>query len=322
MADGPLLAVEDVALAFADGRRRVQALDGVSLAVRRGEVVGVVGESGSGKSTLGRVMLRLLAPDRGRVTFDGTDARTFAGQALRRFRRRVQVVFQDNEASLDPRLTVGRTVGEGLTIHGIGAPAERRRRVDAMLTRVGLGPDFAARYPHTLSGGQRQRVNIARALVLEPELLIADEPVAALDASMQAQILALLGELGRELGLTMVFISHDLAVVRAIADRVAVMYGGRLLEVGPTERVFAAPRHPYTAMLHASIPEPDPTRTVRPPPSVPTASGVDHGGCVFAARCPLVIEACRRAPPALTPVAGDHGAACIRHPDVAHAFGR
>ncbi len=236
----------------------VHAVNDVTLTLRRGERLGLVGESGSGKSTLGRTLLRLIQPTTGRVRVGGQDPFQLRGADLLAFRRRVQVVFQDNAASLDPRMTVGEAIREGLDIHRIGTPAQRRARVEEMLDRVGLDPAYAQRYPHTLSGGQRQRVNIARALALDPQILVADEPVSALDVSIQAQILELLDRLHADLHLTLLFISHDLAVIRELCDRVAVMYQGRVVETGPTEQVFAAPTDDYTQLLLASVPEPAP----------------------------------------------------------------
>ncbi|SEB03885.1 ATP-binding cassette domain-containing protein [Rubrimonas cliftonensis] len=234
-----------------------RAVEDVSLHLARGERLGLVGESGSGKSTLGRALLRLIRPETGRVRVGGLDPFALRGAALMAFRRRAQVVFQDSEASLDPRMTVGAAIREGLDIHRIGRAADRAVSVARLLERVGLSPEHGARHPHALSGGQRQRVNIARALALGPELLVADEPVSALDVSVQAQILNLLRGLHAEFGLTLLFISHDLAVVRALCDRVAVMQAGRIVECGQTERLFSDPRHPYTRLLleSAALPE-------------------------------------------------------------------
>ena len=231
----------------------VRALDTVSLAVTRGERHGLVGESGSGKTTLGRVILGLQGATEGRVCVLGGDPAALSGGHRRRFRRRVQTVFQDSAASLNPRLTIGASVREGLDIHNIGDSRDREEMVVAMLRRVGLDANYAARFPHELSGGQRQRINIARGLVIEPEILVADEPVSALDVSVQAQILDLLGRLHDEMGLTMVFISHDLHVVREICETVSVMQDGRIVEAGATEQIFDSPANEYSKLLLAAI---------------------------------------------------------------------
>ena len=277
-ADPDPVALHDVTVTFGDTlfrrHRTVTAVDRVSLTVARGARLGLVGESGSGKSTLGRVILGLLRPDRGRVRVGGADPGRMTRAALKAFRVRVQAVFQDSAASLNPRMTVLDSVEEGLVIHRIATGVERRRRCEAMLERVGLDPALGARYPHMLSGGQRQRVTIARSLVLQPEILIADEPVSALDVSVQAQILDLLRGLHAEMGLTLVFISHDLWVVRELCDRVAVMRQGAIVEHGATDTLFAAPRHPYTKLLVASAPRPMPAgmRAVRRPGVAATAT--------------------------------------------------
>ncbi|MCS6854235.1 MAG: ATP-binding cassette domain-containing protein, partial [Elioraea sp.] len=232
----------------------VQAVREASLAIARGEAVGVVGESGSGKSTLGRLLIGLVAPSAGDVLFDGQSLRGLARPAWRALRRRMQIVFQDPYGSLDPRRRVGAQIADALVIHDIGTMAERKRRVAELLREVGLEPDHARRFPHEFSGGQRQRIGIARALAASPDFLVADEPVSALDVSVQAQILALLDGLRRRRGLTLLFISHDLHVVRHVCDRVIVMYLGRIMEEGPTEAVFASPAHPYTRALLSATP--------------------------------------------------------------------
>jgi peptide/nickel transport system ATP-binding protein len=232
----------------------VRALDQVSLQIGQGEALGVVGESGSGKSTLGRVLLRLVKPDCGIVHVNGDELFSLRRPQLRKYRRRVQVVFQDTVSSLNPRLRIGDSIREGLDIHRIGSFGQRRQRVIELLRMVGLEEDYARRYPHTLSGGQRQRVNIARALALEPRILIADEPVSALDVSIQAQILELMSRLQMQKGLTMVFISHDLRVVRSLCDRVVVLHKGRIVEQGKTKAVFKHPQHEYTKLLISSAP--------------------------------------------------------------------
>ena len=294
MSTTPLLAVEGLVKhypstgLFGGAKPPVRAVEDVSFTVGRGETLALVGESGCGKSTVGRTLLRLQEPTAGRATFDGTDLFALEGAALRAMRRRMQIVFQDPYSSLDPRMTVGASVAEGIEIHRLARGPAIRARVEALLAEVGLDASYADRYPHEFSGGQRQRIGIARALAVEPAFLVCDEPVSALDVSVQAQVLNLLGDLQRARGLSNLFIAHDLAVVRQLAHRVAVMYLGRLVEVGPTEEVFARPRHPYTQGLLAAVPEPDPT-LVRPrlpilgePPS-PTAP---PPGCAFHPRCP------------------------------------
>jgi oligopeptide/dipeptide ABC transporter ATP-binding protein len=294
------------------GRALVHALDGVDLDVRRGEVLAVVGESGSGKSTLARCVRGLVRPTSGTIEFDGEDVTSATGPRLGRFRQRVQPVFQDPFSSLDPRWRVGRSVREALDAFGIGSKDERDARVRDLLDRVGLNPALAERRPHELSGGQRQRVGIAAALAPGPDLMVADEPVSALDVSVQAQVLNLLAELQRSLGLAIVLVAHDLAVVGHISHRVAVMYLGKIVEQGTTDRVFGDPRHPYTRALLEAIPHPDPARRVTaeplrgeiPSPIAPPA------GCRFHTRCPVAIERCRVDEPAFTEFGGGHLAAC------------
>jgi oligopeptide/dipeptide ABC transporter ATP-binding protein len=294
------------------GRAVVHAVDGVDLDVRPGEVLAVVGESGSGKSTLARCVLRLIEPTAGSIVFDGEDVMRIRGARLTRFRQRVQAVFQDPFSSLDPRWRVGRSVREALDAFGIGSGQERDVRVQELLDRVGLTPSLAERRPHELSGGQRQRVGIAAALAPAPDLIVADEPVSALDVSVQAQVLNLLAELQRDLGLAIVFVAHDLAVVEHISHRVAVMYLGKVVELGSTEQVFHDPQHPYTKALLEAIPRADPSRRVRvaglegeiPSPITPPS------GCRFHTRCPVAIDVCRTEEPAFTRFDDGHLAAC------------
>jgi oligopeptide/dipeptide ABC transporter ATP-binding protein len=313
-----LLEVRDLVKHYAagglfGGGRPVRAVEGVSFDVGRSETVALVGESGCGKSSVGRTILRLQEPTSGRAMFDGTDVFALDRAALRRLRRRMQVIFQDPYGSLNPRMTVGAAVAEGIEIHGLARGAEIGRRVAGLLEEVGLDPGYARRYPHEFSGGQRQRIGIARALAVEPSFIVCDEPVSALDVSVQAQVLNLLADLQRERGLSYLFIAHDLAVVRQIARRVEVMYLGRIVESGPTEALLASPRHPYTVALLSAVPEPDPTRRQSrivlggdlPSPSDPPS------GCPFHTRCfhPARNERCRTELPLLRPV-GATLAAC------------
>jgi oligopeptide transport system ATP-binding protein len=298
------------------GRARgvVRAVDGVSFQVAKGETVALVGESGCGKSTTARLVLRLIEPSAGAVRFEGEDITRLGGSALRALRRRMQIVFQDPFASLDPRMRVGAILDEPLRIHRWGDGAKRRRRVEELLGLVGLAPYHAGRYPHEFSGGQRQRIGIARALAVEPALVVLDEPVSALDVSIQAQVVNLLGDLQARLGLAYLFIAHDLAVVKHVADRVAVMYLGRIVEEAPKTALFANPRHPYTRALLSAIPRPDPHRVVARQVAqgdVPSPMAIPQG-CRFHTRCPYVILRCKVEDPAFREIEPDHHAACHR----------
>jgi oligopeptide/dipeptide ABC transporter ATP-binding protein len=315
----PLVEASDLRLRFPVQRGLwgnptafVHAVDGVSFSVGRGETLGLVGETGSGKSTVGRILVRLQKPDSGRVTFEGADLLALEGRALRDRRREFQIVFQDPMASLNPRMRVGDIVAEPLLIHRVGDRAERRRRAEALLARVGLDGATLDKFPHEFSGGQRQRVGIARALALDPKFIVLDEPVSALDVSVQAQVVNLLQDLQEERGLTYLFIAHGLQVVAHVSTRVAVMYLGRIVEEGPTEAIFARPLHPYTKALLEAVPEPDPARSGRPPElKGELVSAVDlPEGCRFAPRCPLAQERCRREDPQLREFGGGHCAAC------------
>ena len=316
-----LLEVSDVKLHFpvmgGVFRRQVgsvYAVDGVSFELARGETLGIVGESGCGKSTLGRTLVRLYKPTDGTIRFQDEDITSLSGARLTSLRRRMQVIFQDPYSSLNPRKSIRSTLEEPLRIHGIGSGDERFETVAALMEKVGLRHDDLHKFPHEFSGGQRQRIGIARALVLGPDLVVADEPVSALDVSIQSQVLNLLVELQSELGLTFLFISHDLTVVKYISDRVAVMYLGRFVEIAKADDIYAQPAHPYTRALLASLPVSDPQRRRQRAPlqgDVPNPSDPPPG-CAFHARCPHAQEVCRQRVPELSPLEGEpsHRTAC------------
>ncbi|RVT95908.1 ATP-binding cassette domain-containing protein [Rhodovarius crocodyli] len=315
-----LLEVVDIAKHYPSGKGAVKAVDGVSFTLERGETLALVGESGCGKSTTARLVLRLIERSRGTVRFNGEDITALSPGALRRFRRNAQIIFQDPYASLNPRLRVGEAIMEPMEVHGIGTPAERRKRMEELLGLVGLAPYHAARYPHEFSGGQRQRIGIARALAVQPELVVCDEPVSALDVSIQAQVVNLLKDLQARFGLSFLFIAHDLAVVKHMADRIAVMYLGRIVEVAQTNELFANPRHPYTRALLAAIPHPDPARRGHVKPlggDLPSPLNPPPG-CHFHTRCPFATEICRSQDPVAT--GGAHSVAC-HHADTLPPMG-
>jgi oligopeptide transport system ATP-binding protein len=293
----------------------IKAVDGLDFDIRRGETLGLVGESGCGKSTTGRAILQLYRPTAGHVYFEGEDLTQMKGERLRRQRRRMQMIFQDPYASLNPRMTVGNIVGEPLEVHNIASGKERRERVQELLQVVGLNPYFVNRYPHEFSGGQRQRIGIARALAVKPDFIVCDEPISALDVSIQAQIINLLEELQEQFGLTYLFIAHDLSVVRHISDRVAVMYLGKIVELTDRDTLYANPLHPYTQALLSAVPIPDPVIEAKrqriilegdvPSPANPPK------GCNFCTRCPRVMPICKENEPPFKDVGNDHRVACF-----------
>ncbi|HKI58526.1 MAG TPA: oligopeptide/dipeptide ABC transporter ATP-binding protein [Trueperaceae bacterium] len=294
----------------------VKAVEDVSFNIKKGEVVGLVGESGSGKTTAGRSILRLIEPTAGEIIFSGTDIARLPKARMREFRKEMQIIFQDPFASLNPRMSVGDIIGEAMTIHNLARGKAKEERVADLLERVGLSANHMRRYPHEFSGGQRQRIGIARALAVDPQFIVADEPVSALDVSIQAQVVNLLQDLKDELGLTLLFIAHDLGVVEYISDRVVVMYLGRIMEIAPSKDLYANPVHPYTEALLSAVPIPDPTikreRIILqgdiPSPINPPS------GCVFRTRCPIAVDDCAHVVPPLEEVSPGHFKACIRRP--------
>jgi oligopeptide transport system ATP-binding protein len=323
LAERPLLEVQGLRMHFpvtegAIAHRQigeVKAVDGVDFAIRRGETLGLVGESGCGKTTTGRCILRLERPTAGAIIYDGVDIAKLGSKDLQAWRRRIQVIFQDPYSSLNPRMKVGNIIAEPMKVHGIEPDAERRRaRVRELLSVCGLNPRFADRYPHEMSGGQRQRVGIARALALEPEFIVCDEAVSALDVSIQAQVVNLLEDLREKFNLTYLFIAHDLSVVRHLCQRVAVMYLGRIVEMAETDALFERPLHPYTQALLAAVPVPDPSieasREFRPAKGEVPSPMNPPSGCVFHPRCPAAVERCKAARPELRELRPGHWVAC------------
>jgi oligopeptide/dipeptide ABC transporter ATP-binding protein len=311
-----LLGVRDLVKHFPveGGNEVLRAVDGVSFSIRGGETLGLVGESGCGKSTVGRCILRLYEPTSGEIVFEKKDITHASNREMRTLRRDMQIIFQDPYSSLDPRLNILSIVGEPMAIHGIGNKTERRDRVAALLQKVGLDPIYMNRFPHEFSGGQRQRIGIARALALDPKLIVCDEPVSALDVSVQAQVVNLLQDLQSELGLTYLFISHGLAVVEHISNRVAVMYLGKIVEIADAMELYSNPLHPYTKALLSAIPIPDPKQKrdrIVLTGDVPTPIN-PPSGCRFRTRCPWAIDECAKVVPELREIRPGHTAACIR----------
>ena len=316
-----LVVVEELCTYFQvrgpTGRRAVlHAVDNVSFVIRRNEILALVGESGCGKSTLARTILQLQKRTSGRVLFDGQDLTALAAGELRRLRRRMQVIFQHPHGSLDPRISIGQAIRDPMDIHAVGTMDERQSRVEELLGLVGLHPDHAQRFPHQISGGQAQRVAIARALALHPDFIIADEPVSSLDVSIQAQILNLMADLRASLGLTYLFIAHNLAVVEHFSSRVAVMYLGRIVELAVSDELYARPLHPYTQALLASAPVADPDAPARPPALIGDVPNPlePPPGCRFESRCPMAMDICRQVDPVLTEVEPEHWVACHLYP--------
>ncbi|GIV75929.1 MAG: ABC transporter ATP-binding protein [Litorilinea sp.] len=325
----PLLTVKDLKMHFPITRGiifqrqvgAIKAVDGISFQMYRGETLGLVGESGCGKSTTGRAILQLYRPTGGQVIFEGKDLTATKGEELRRMRRRMQMIFQDPYASLNPRMTVGSIVGEPLEVHGIGSSRkERQERVQELLKIVGLNPYFVNRYPHEFSGGQRQRIGVARALAVNPAFIVCDEPISALDVSIQAQIINLLEDLQDELNLTYLFIAHDLSVVRHISDRIAVMYLGKIVELADRDELYNNPMHPYTQALLSAVPIPDPAierqrKRIILEGDVPSPANPPKG-CNFCTRCPRVMDICREKEPAFTDLGNNHYVACFLYDEV------
>ncbi|MEJ8823513.1 ABC transporter ATP-binding protein [Variovorax humicola] len=313
--DTPLIEVRNLKKYFGSGARPVRAVDDVSFAIRKGETLGLVGESGSGKSTIGRTVLRLVERTDGAVMYRGEDLGEASSEQMRKLRSKLQIIFQDPYASLNPKMRISAILNEALSTHGLcKGPGEREKRIAELLETVGLRPEHASRFPHEFSGGQRQRIGVARALAVEPEFIVADEPLSALDVSIQAQVINLLADLRERLSLTMLFISHDLDVVEYLCDRVVVLYLGKVMEVATTAELFERPLHPYTQALLAASPKPDPLQATEPialKGDIPSPIA-PPSGCVFRTRCPHAIDACSKTVPPLEELSAGHFSACIR----------
>ena len=318
-ASTPLLRVSGLRKYFGGGAQPVRAVDDVNFSIFEGETLGLVGESGSGKSTIGRLLLRLLEPSTGEIHYAGRDLARLSQREMLPLRSKMQIIFQDPYASLNPRMRIRRILGEALDTHGLAPGAARLPRIVELLELVGLPAESAERYPHEFSGGQRQRIGVARALAVEPNFIVADEPLSALDVSIQAQVVNLIGELKARFGLTLLFISHDLDVVEFLCDRVIVLYLGRIMEIAPTTALYSRPSHPYTRALLAASPVPDPARRQAQRPllhgDIPSPAA-PPSGCVFRTRCPLAEPACALTVPALREIATGHWRACLRDPEL------
>ena len=318
-ASTPLLRVSGLRKYFGGGAQPVRAVDDVNFSIFEGETLGLVGESGSGKSTIGRLLLRLLEPSTGEIHYAGRDLARLSQREMLPLRSKMQIIFQDPYASLNPRMRIRQILGEALDTHGLAPGAARLPRIVELLELVGLPAESAERYPHEFSGGQRQRIGVARALAVEPNFIVADEPLSALDVSIQAQVVNLIGELKARFGLTLLFISHDLDVVEFLCDRVIVLYLGRIMEIAPTMALYSRPSHPYTRALLAASPVPDPARRQAQRPllhgDIPSPAA-PPSGCVFRTRCPLAEPACALTVPALREIAPGHWRACLRDPEL------
>ncbi len=318
-ASTPLLRVSGLRKYFGGGAQPVRAVDDVNFSIFEGETLGLVGESGSGKSTIGRLLLRLLEPSTGEIHYAGRDLARLSQREMLPLRSKMQIIFQDPYASLNPRMRIRQILGEALDTHGLAPGAARLPRIVELLELVGLPAESAERYPHEFSGGQRQRIGVARALAVEPNFIVADEPLSALDVSIQAQVVNLIGELKARFGLTLLFISHDLDVVEFLCDRVIVLYLGRIMEIAPTMALYSRPSHPYTRALLAASPVPDPARRQAQRPllhgDIPSPAA-PPSGCVFRTRCPLAEPACALTVPALREIATGHWRACLRDPEL------
>ena len=324
MKNDEILVAEDLCKYFKAGRKQVvKAVDHVNIRMKRGETLGLVGESGCGKTTCGRTMMKLYEPTSGKILFEGKDISKLHGKDLLSFKKDVQIIFQDPYASLDPRMTIGEIISEGMDVHLHISKEEKENRVTDLLHKVGLNAEYANRFAHELSGGQRQRVGIARALAVEPKFIVCDEPISALDVSIQAQVVNLLMKLQRELGLTYLFISHDLSMVKHISDRVCVMYLGSVVELTDTETLYNEPKHPYTQALISAIPEADPDTgntkdRIKLEGEVPSPLN-PPSGCKFRTRCRFATEACAKAAPKLREIAPNHFVACHLYDEVPEA---